>query len=201
MARITNNLLMTGAQGKVGKQMVYKEINGKSFVAQYPDMSQVQYNDAQKEYQKLFGQASTYASGVLKDPERCASYEKKIRNDKRLRGQSVYHTAHKAYMAKHSHKLSDVELQKIMQYYLDNFLLTEHQVTALAYLVAHQKLSNAIYQEINKVSKATATRHLQDMIGQGIISFQAKGAGAIYNLAHPFPRELQASEKQDTDLI
>ncbi|MBZ5858458.1 hypothetical protein [Flavihumibacter profundi] len=201
MARVTNNLLMTGAQGAVGKQIVYKEINGKSFVAQYPDMSHVQYNDAQKEYQKLFGLASAYASGVIKDPERNAAYEKKIRNDKRLRGKSVYHTALQAYMAKHSYKLSSAQQHKILQYYLDKFLLTVPQATALAYLVAQQKLSNAIYQEINKVSKATATRHLQDMMSQGIISFQAKGAGAIYSLAHPYPEDPNTPGKNNIDLI
>ena len=56
-------------------------------------MSQVQYNDPQKEYQELFGQASVYASGVIKDPARNAAYEKKITNDKTLHGKSVYHTA------------------------------------------------------------------------------------------------------------
>lgn len=201
MARVTNNLLLTGAQGQVGKQIVYKEINGKSFVSQYPDMSKVQYNKEQKEYQNLFGKAATYASGVVKDPLRCAEYEKKIRNDKRLRGKSVYHTAQQAFMAKHSPKIDELRLHKIVQYFLDNFLLTAPQVIALANLIAHKKLSNGTYQELNKVSKATATRHLKDMINQGIISFQSKGAGAIYSLAHQLPNELQVSGKQDTELI
>jgi len=201
MARVTNNLLMYGVQGAVGKKIVYKEINGKSFVAKYPDMSQVLYNDTQKEYQKLFGKASVYASGVIKDPERNEAYVKKIRNNKRLRDKSVFHAAIEAYMAKHSYKLSRIQQQKIIQYYLDKFLLTMPQVAALTYLVTQRKLSNAIYKAINKVSKATATRHLQDMISQGIISFDAKGAGASYSLAHQIPEDLDIPGKHDQDLI
>jgi hypothetical protein len=201
MARVSNNLLTFGAQGAVGKQIVYKQINGKDFVAKYPDMSNVQYNLEQKEYQKLFGQASVYASGVNNDPARKAAYEKKIRNDKRLRGQSVFHTALTAYMDKYSPKISNLRLQHIVQHFLDNFLLTLPQVNALIYLVMQQKLSNAIYQQINQVSKATATRHLQNMIQQGIIQFQTKGAGAVYSLVHDIPGDPGSPAQKDIDLI
>ena len=34
------------------------------------------------------------------------------------------------------------------------------------------------------MSKATATRHLQDLVKLGIISNQGKGAGAIYGLVN-----------------
>lgn len=201
MAKLTNNLLLTGAQGAVGKQMVFKQINGKDFVAKYPDMSQVRYNNLQKEYQKLFGLASTYASEVVNDPVRNARYEKKIRNDKRIRGKSVYHTAHAAYMAKHSLKLTEARLQKTVQYYLDNYLLTEFQVDALIHLIYKNKLTNSIYQEINKVSKATATRHLQDMINQGIISLQSKGAGANYTLSDEVFKAAGGLDSSKNDLI
>ena len=74
-------------------------------------------------------------------------------------------------------------------------------IAALIYLVRLRKLTNAIYQSINDVSKATATRHLQDMISKGIISFQSKGACALYSLANPFPKDLDITGKIDGDLI
>lgn len=201
MARVQNNLLMHGVQGRVGKQLVYKEINGSQFVAQYPDMSQVQYNNVQKEYQKLFGLASAYASEVVNDPQRAAVYEKKIRNDKRTRGKSVYHAAHAAFMAKYSVKITQVRLQKTVQYYLDNYLLNEPQVDALIHLIYQKKLTNAIYQAINKLSKATATRHLQDMINQGIIQLHSRGAGAFYTLAGENSADTDSGKSEEPDLI
>lgn len=184
MARVKNNILTTGARGAVGKQVVYKEINGENFIGKYPDMSQVVYNDVQKEYQNLFGQAAVYASAVIKDPIRSAAYEKLIRADKRKRGMSVYHAALQAFMAKYSHKVDTGLLQQILQQYLGTYTLNMHQAKALEYLLAQGKLSNAIYQQLNKVSKATATRYLQDLVKQGIINTEGKGAGAIYTLVN-----------------
>jgi predicted HTH transcriptional regulator len=142
------------------------------------------YNAAQKEYQDLFGQAAAYASAVIKDPIRSAAYEKLIRADKRKRGTSVYHAAMQAFMAKYSHKMDADILHQVLQQYLSTYPLPAVQAKALEYLIAQGKLSNAIYQQLNTVSKATATRHLQQLVKLGIISTQGKGAGAIYALVN-----------------
>ena len=201
MARVTNNMLTHGAQGGVGKQFVYKGINGKNFIGKYPDMSQVVYNDAQKEYQNLFGRAAAYASAVTSDPVRTAAYEKLIRADKRKRGTSVYHAALKAFMTKHSHKKAAGLLQRILQQYLGTYPLGTPHAKAIEYLISQGKLSNAIYQQLNRVSKATATRHLQDLVKQGIIRIQGKGAGAIYALVNEIHDTASGNNMEEKELI
>jgi len=42
-------------------------------------------------------------------------------------------------------------------------------------------ITNKIYQHMNAISKATATRHLQELVSLNIIEFNnGRGAGAFY---------------------
>jgi len=182
MARIKDNLLMQGARGAIGKELVYKKINGKTYAVKYPDMSHVEFNTLQKKYQNLFASAIAYARSVLNDPMQEAAYRKKINNDKRLRGLSIYHAAIKDFMAKNSAKKPTAEIQKTLQQLRETYTLNARQEKALKYLVARGKLTNALYQQLNSVSKATATRDLQDLVRQAAISMRSRGAGACYSL-------------------
>ncbi len=181
MAQVDDNLFTDGTRGAVGKKVVYKRINGKTFIAKYPDMSDVEYNKTQIGYQDLFDKAVKYAQGVLKDPARKEAYEKKIRSLKRTRGTSVYHAAIKAYMAKYSRKVPKGEVNQALQNCIDKYKLTDPQIKAIKHLISQGKLTNAIYQKLNNVSKPTATRHLQELVKQGVITVQSKGAGAHYS--------------------
>lgn len=69
-----------------------------------------------------------------------------------------------------------------LQKYLKTYTLTDRQAKGLKYLIAQGKLTNAVYQQLNEVSKATATRDLQDMIVQGAVIVHSRGAGAFYSL-------------------
>lgn len=74
------------------------------------------------------------------------------------------------------------ELLNILRICKDVYKLTERQEKALKHLIAQKKLTNAIYQQLNNVSKATATRDLQDLVKQNAIAVHGHGAGANYSL-------------------
>lgn len=69
--------------------------------------------------------------------------------------------------------------------------MSNRQLLALRHLVSGEELTNAWYQQINKVSKATATRDLQNTVVQGVVKATGRGAGAKYELV-PL-----ATEKKD----
>ena len=81
--------------GTIDKQIVFKVINGKTFVGKYPDRSKVKYNAKQLEYRVIFARASKYASSVVKDPVKTTKY-------KAMGPASAYHAALREYMKEHS---------------------------------------------------------------------------------------------------
>ncbi len=91
MAQITDNLIMKNMSGAIGKQLVFRKVNGKTIACKYPNRSHVIYNDEQIGYRTLFAKASAYASSIVKDPVKKAAY-------KRHGETSVYHSALKDYM-------------------------------------------------------------------------------------------------------
>lgn len=186
MARNKNNILTQGYTGAIGKQLVLKEVNGKTITTKYPDMSQVEYNKIQVGYQILFSKAVEYACSVMNDPAKKAEWELKIRNDKRKRGTSVYHAALKDFMASHSRKVPIAHVQTLLEKYQELHSLSDREAKAIKYLISQGTLTNATHQRIARVSKATATRDLQALVGKGLISAPAKGAGAVYVL-NPLP--------------
>ena len=64
---------------------------------------------------------------------------------------------------------------------LQQFDLNGRQINALTHYRSEGKLTNAQYRELNQVSKATATRDLQDLQGKGLLkSSHIKGAGSEF---------------------
>lgn len=188
MARKKKNNSKPDSQDAKGERRVRKVVNGQEISSKKPDMSQVKYTKKQIGYRKLFSKAAEYAQSVVNDPVKKREYQKKIHNDKRKRGTSVYHTALKDFMALHSQKVDKVDVQIIFQKYQEKYQLSEREATAIKYLIAQGSLTNATYQRITDVSKATATRDLQGLISKGLISAPAKGAGAVYTLI-PLPKQ------------
>ena len=197
MARNTQNLFTQGSQGAVGKQLVFKKINGKTFMTKYPDMTNVQYNNVQKGYQSIFSQAVASACSVLENPVQFAEYEKKIRNDKSKRGRSVYHYVLQEFIAKHSNKIPKHEVKALLQQCLDQYELTRRQAVAIKYLISQGTLTNAIYQRLTNVSKPTATRDLKELTNQGLIAMEGRGAGAKYKLVGIEPEPEDDDEEED----
>ena len=61
--------------------------------------------------------------------------------------------------------------------------LNARQLTAIKYLQSHQKITNKVYQEINKCSRSTASTELAKLVEWNIVkSSKTKGAGASYEL-------------------
>jgi ATP-dependent DNA helicase RecG len=63
-----------------------------------------------------------------------------------------------------------------------DFKLTERQRRAVEHIKRHGNISNKVYQEINKVSKPTATRDLQELVSFGIIDTTGDGRSLKYIL-------------------
>lgn len=189
MARNRNNIITDGYSGAIGKKVVLKRINGETFACKYPDMSRVKYNKKQVGYQNLFAKAVAHARAVMNDPIKREEYAQKIHNDKRKRGTSVYHSALKEFMALHSQKVSDSQVQITFLIYQALYQLNEREAQAVKYLIGQGKLTNAMYRQLTKISRITATRDLQLLVQKGIITApETKGAGAVYKLT-PLPEQ------------
>jgi hypothetical protein len=93
MARV-NNDIMEGLQGAVGKQVVLRTRNGKTFLSKYPDMSGVKATKQQSKERNLFKDAVAFAQSINNDPAKKAAYKTK-------KGQTVFNRAIKDYLATH----------------------------------------------------------------------------------------------------
>lgn len=186
MARIYTDNLLEGAQGAIGKKLVVKRINGKSFLCKYPDMNEVQFSQKQKKCQSIFAQAVAYGKGVLADADKTLFYKQMKRNNKKLRSSSIYHLAIQDFIGKNSKKLANQKASQKLKTYQQTYTVSNRQLIALQQLLTKGVLTNAIYQQLNQVSKATATRDLQNLVYQGILSIPAKGVGARYDLLEDY---------------
>jgi hypothetical protein len=74
MARSNNNILTKGLSGMVGKQIVFRTWNGKTFISVAPKKPKKQ-SAVQKENRSKFKRATTYAKSMMKDPIRKAEYK------------------------------------------------------------------------------------------------------------------------------
>lgn len=80
-----------------------------------------------------------------------------------------------------------IEVTFLKDIFTEEFLskqdLNPRQIRAVLYVKEHGSITNAKYQEINKVSKPTATRDLQELNRKEILENRGKkGAGAVYVL-------------------
>jgi predicted HTH transcriptional regulator len=175
MARIKNNTLIKGTAGAIGKDIVYRTFKNDTFSGKFPDMSAVIPSKNQTKARKRFAEAVAFAKSVMKDGEQS-------RKNKGRKGNSLYHATIKEYLGRFKPvKTSVPSISAPVKNALQALSLAEPQLRAVAYVCEHQKLSNSNYQQINGVSKATATRHLRELAGLRILkSNGGKGAGAHY---------------------
>jgi predicted HTH transcriptional regulator len=174
MAKAKDNILTRGFSGAIGKEIVFRQFNGGTHTGKYPDRSRVKYSKEQTKFQKIFAGATAYASDIINDPVKKAAYPAENRK-------SVFHAAITDYMAAHAKK-APVEKLDISPYLRDS-RLNLRQKRAIKYLAKNRNISNAIYQKLGEVAKATATRDLQELVRMNIITPPAaRGAGARYSL-------------------
>jgi hypothetical protein len=91
MARATRNLLTADLRGAIGKQVVFRVRNGKTFASKYPDMSGVKPSKKQLKEKGRFAKAVAFAQSIISDPAKKAAYKVK-------KGQSVFNAAVSDYM-------------------------------------------------------------------------------------------------------
>lgn len=66
---------------------------------------------------------------------------------------------------------------------LSHYKLNKRQINALNYIRKNLKISNKIYQEVNSVSKGTATKELRKLVEHKLLEkFGTRGAGTVYKL-------------------
>jgi len=97
MAEVKENFVVQGSSGRIGKLVVNKIINGKTFITKYPDRSKVIYTKEQIEFREIFAEAAKFASEIVSDPVKKSTYPRQGRK-------SIYHCALSDYMKEYKRK-------------------------------------------------------------------------------------------------
>ncbi|HEY4966962.1 MAG TPA: hypothetical protein VII28_11200 [Puia sp.] len=100
MSEVKENYIVQGTSGRIGKLVVYKIINGKTFMTKYPDRSQVNYTKEQIEFRKIFAEAAKFASEIVNDPVKKSTYPRQGRK-------SIYHCALSDFMTEYKRKKAE----------------------------------------------------------------------------------------------
>jgi hypothetical protein len=100
MAEVKENYIVQGTSGRVGKLVVIKIINGKTFITKYPDRSKVNYTKEQVECREIFAEAAKFASEIVNDPVKKSSYPRQGRK-------SIYHCALSDYLTEYKRKKAE----------------------------------------------------------------------------------------------
>lgn len=103
MSKSSNNVVTHGLSGMVGGMLVFKQVNGKTIVAQRPRKSSKAPSADQLERQQKFKEAALYAKSIIQDPLYKPLYESLAGN-----GKSAFNIAFADYFR--SPVLSNVDL-------------------------------------------------------------------------------------------
>ena len=93
MAKLSDNSILAGISGALGKEVVFKKYTGGIVVSKMPDMSQVKPSQKQSVRREIFQQAVYYAKSISGDPELKKAYAGKLKE-----GESVFNAALKEYL-------------------------------------------------------------------------------------------------------
>ncbi len=77
MAKIAKNIVMQGASGKLGDQIVIRQRGGETILSQAPGPRTKEPTEGQKTHQARFQEAILYGQGVAADPAAKAEYATK----------------------------------------------------------------------------------------------------------------------------
>ena len=67
MAKSKNNIVIAGLSGGVGKQLVFKQVNGRTIVTKFPNYK-VSKTPKQEAHLQKFAKATVYAKNALENP-------------------------------------------------------------------------------------------------------------------------------------
>ena len=94
MSKITNNLLVNGARGNVGKQFVYKKRGKNTHIARMPTIDENAVpTENQVKVRDRFAEASLFAKGAIASPDLKGEYERKA-----PAGKTAFNMAFKDYL-------------------------------------------------------------------------------------------------------
>jgi hypothetical protein len=83
MAKVQLNNMIVDIQGRLGDFVFKKSPSGEIIISQVPDMSNVQWSEAQTAVRERMTEANVYAQEAMNDPEMRAYYEEKARRQKK----------------------------------------------------------------------------------------------------------------------
>ncbi|GAO43191.1 hypothetical protein [Flavihumibacter petaseus] len=93
MSKITDNLLVKGARGKLGEQIVYKQKGDDTIITKMPKYDRSKPPSASQERNRdLFSDSQQYARTAIADPDLKAEYQMGC-----ARGKAAYNAAMKDY--------------------------------------------------------------------------------------------------------
>jgi hypothetical protein len=93
MAINSNNIIINGTSGHIGKQVVVKQYSFGSVVTKYPDMSNVIPTKKQLKEKGRFAKAVVFAQGIINNPQQKMEWQQKLPE-----GKKVYHAAIQWYL-------------------------------------------------------------------------------------------------------
>jgi hypothetical protein len=94
MAKLKNNIVFSGASGKIG-DVIFKKYSYGTVISKIPDRSNVTLSTNQVSDNSKFKEAVAYAKSIINDPEKRLTYKRKFKRGRRM---SVYHSAIKEYL-------------------------------------------------------------------------------------------------------
>jgi predicted HTH transcriptional regulator len=184
MAKSKDNIVTKGMGGVIGDNL-FRTFKSGTYVGKRPDMSNVIPSKNQTKKRKQFAKAVEFAVSAMKDPAKSAAYT--VEPD-----HSLYHTIIREYMKSQALEPGTVPFlseETKIRFKVDS--LQEAQLRAITYISEYSKITNKIYQNMNGVSKPTATRHLHELVSLNIIkSNMGKGAGASYTIGSAWENRL-----------
>jgi hypothetical protein len=92
MARLASNSLFSAIQGRIGKEIVFKQYADKVVISIYPRVPKTKPTELQMIYRNRLKEANAFARSVKRDWELRKQYEKDLKP-----GESVFHKAKKEY--------------------------------------------------------------------------------------------------------
>jgi hypothetical protein len=72
---VVNNDLVSGASGRIGDMLVFRQRGGKTFITKRPKKKSVPDSENQLEARARFTEAATYAKSAIEDPGKKAFYQ------------------------------------------------------------------------------------------------------------------------------
>ncbi|WP_290791318.1 hypothetical protein [Flavihumibacter sp. UBA7668] len=182
MAIADDNIIVRLLRGKLGKFIVFRVVNGKTFVSKYPDMSRVERSPNQRANNTLFSDAMKHANSVLNNPQEKASLQKRMKTSAKLKDRNPLNVLVGEFMKEKSDLLSNQKATEKLSYYRAKYELSDRQAAALHFLIRTGQINNSMYQEISRVSKPTASRDLANLVNLGILFCMGKGPSTTYKL-------------------